>query len=163
MSVRKSVLWKVPVYCIVASFVSFYLRTYLTGWFAFVRLPDGSLTNDPMRTLVVYGVVFVVGVLFGWPFLRSMTKKEIFLSASIVALCQLVIEAVFLALTKGPAATGGHPWYLWYLPVAFEWSSFFSQLAYKITESNSWWVGILIKILEPYIFVVYGKDSVDQD
>lgn len=77
--------WKVPLYCICASWICFYLKVRWFGWFIRATLPDGSITVDNTRALILSGVMLAVVLLVGGLFfVRKMTKKEIFCSASIL-------------------------------------------------------------------------------
>lgn len=70
--------WKVPLYCIVASWVSFQLETILGRW-TLVTLPDGSLTTDFTRWRIMEAVLLAAIVCVGgFLFFRRMTRKEIF-------------------------------------------------------------------------------------
>ena len=86
----KQVWWKVPVYCIAAGFISFQLMVHLLGRFTIVTLPDGSISTDQTRWLILSGVIFVFTVGIGGFFFRKMTRREIFCSATILVLCNIV-------------------------------------------------------------------------
>ena len=83
-------LWRVPVLCLVGSWVAFYLTVYL-GRFFFVVKTVGENGNmivsaDPVRSSIFHWVLFLlILVVGGILFLRSMTKKEIALSAAIIS------------------------------------------------------------------------------
>lgn len=85
MRVRKKTLWRVPLYCIIAGVVIFYLMIHLLARFAIVTLPDGSVEVNDTRSLIIADVVFTAVVLLGgFVFFHNMTKKEIFFSATII-------------------------------------------------------------------------------
>ena len=92
MKVRKNTLWRVVVYVPVASVVYALVSLWLAPLYQHkVTSPDGMpsmMTNTAVRTLVDVAlllVVFVVGCLL----LRSMTRREIAVSALILALIEI--------------------------------------------------------------------------
>ena len=87
--------WKVPLYCIVASWVSFQLETILGRW-TLVTLPDGSLTTDftrwrIMEAVLLAAIVCVGGFLFfrrkgakiRKPLLTNPVSTDIFLCETV--------------------------------------------------------------------------------
>ncbi|WHH59307.1 hypothetical protein [Petroclostridium sp. X23] len=82
MKIRKKIFWKVPLFCIVAGVIAFNAVVFLIGRFTIVTLPDGTITSDNTRVLIVYGAIFIVTLIVGGMFFfRNMTRKEIFFSA----------------------------------------------------------------------------------
>ena len=82
----KKTWWKVPLYCIVASWVGFQLRIQFLGKWARETLPNGSITINDTRWMLGTAVLFLAVVFIGGFFLfRKMTRKEIFCSASVLA------------------------------------------------------------------------------
>ena len=49
MKIRGNQLWKVPVFCVLAGIVSYYLTIYLGGRFYVVTSPDGVLSIGAVR------------------------------------------------------------------------------------------------------------------
>ena len=90
MTIRPQTLWRVPVFCAVASAVSFFLTVYL-GRFFFVVETTGAdgvpvISADPLRSALFNGVLFVLVLLAGGLLaFRSMTRREIAVSAAIGA------------------------------------------------------------------------------
>ena len=61
---RKS-WWKIPLYCIVASWICFQLEVrFLVRW-TIVTLPDGSISTDSTRRLILNIVLFIIVVAIG--------------------------------------------------------------------------------------------------
>ena len=78
--------WKVTAYCTAASLASFYLYVYVLGRFALVTTPDGAVTADSTRVIIVCGILFAAIVAFGGlVFFRRMTRRETALSAAVYA------------------------------------------------------------------------------
>lgn len=151
--VNKKVLWKVPVYSILAGLVLFRLDVYVLGRFMLVTLPDGSITVNETASLILYGLMLVGTVLLGGlVFLRNMTKKEIFLSASILVVFRILMVLLQWGLdaTTGPMAI---PFLYW--AEAQEWSVFLSQIFFKVIDNL--WVCALIECFAPYLFIPFGK------
>ena len=111
MKVRIQTLWKVPVYCAAASWISFYLTVYLGGFFFTVKTvgADGitQVSADPIRSAIFNAVLFLIVLLVGglWAF-RSMSKVEIAASSAItsgifllIVLSQLYIPSFPISLS----------------------------------------------------------------
>ncbi len=61
----KKSFWKVPLYCMIASWICFQLEIRL-GRFAVITLPDGSVTADNTRWLIMTGILFIaINVIVG--------------------------------------------------------------------------------------------------
>ena len=145
-------IWKVPLFCTIAGIISLYAEFYLLQW-SLVILPDGSVTTDPVKSALVYGGVFLAAMLLGGlVFFRKMTKREIFCSASVLAVYGIVLVLVqrIFQLTTGPAA-------LWMLNLfyPFQIFSFILQLCFGLIKSV--WAATAVQILCPYLFIVFGK------
>ena len=96
MTVRAKTLWRVPVFCTIASWLTYYITIYLGGFFFTVRTQgvDGTVevSADPVRSAVFTGVLFLAILLAGglWAF-RSMTRREIAASAALLPFSPLFI------------------------------------------------------------------------
>lgn len=153
MKISKKILWKVPLFCIIAGVIAFNAVVYLIGRFMIVTLPDGTITADSTRMLIGYGVIFIVTVIVGgMVFFKNMTRKEIFFSASIVVAIGLLMNAIQLAfnLTTGTVAV-----FFMYASRIFEWSIIVPLLLYRVNENL--WIGAFIGSLTPYLFILFGK------
>lgn len=101
LRIRIKQLWKIPLYCVLAGWVSFQVIVYATAWFAVVMLPDGSYTVDRTRAQFFYILVFVAAVSIGGFLFRRMTKKEIFCSATIIVAFQMLMTLVQWGMLEG--------------------------------------------------------------
>ena len=148
MTIRPQTLWRVPVFCAVASAVSFYLTVYLGRFFIVVETPgpDGTpvLSADPLRSALLNGALFVL-------VFRSMTRREIAVSAAIFAgidlvlcLIQLLAPDLLLPLL---------------FPVALiqNWTAAPTSALYHLTGHLP--VSALAACLAPFLFVPFGKRS----
>ena len=95
--------WKVPVYCMAASWVCFQMEVHFLGKWTIVTLPDGSLSSDNTRWLILSAVLFLAVVCIGGFFLfRKMTHKEIFFSSSALVALNIVGNVKKCAVGKYP-------------------------------------------------------------
>lgn len=152
MDTWKKSFWKIPLFCVIASNVDFYISIKMLMW-AVVRLPDGTITIDNTKSLIVYSVIFVATLLVGWFVLfRKMTRKEIFYSASTFAIYGIMILFVQWAfnMTTGPAA-------VWIMRMwrPFEMFTFIPQLL-MIFPINPW-ISAFLQIPAVYLFVLFGR------
>ena len=142
--------WKVPLYCVIASWVCWEMKMrFLLMRFARVELPDGAITVNMTNYLILEGALFLaVAVLGGVLLFRKMTRRELLCSASVLAALHVAIGLL------------GHV-AVWTAARAcemefFGWSQFVSTLLHSVGLSEL--AGEIISwILPPYIFVLFGK------
>lgn len=94
MHVRAHTLYRVPVYCAVAGWLSFQATVHL-GRFFLVVTPAKETTQiavDPVRSAILQGALFVLVLLLGglWAF-RHMTRAEIAVSSGIASGLYLIV------------------------------------------------------------------------
>lgn len=58
--VNKKMFWKVPLFCMAAGVIAFNAVVFLVGRFTLITLPDGSITADNTRVLIIYGGVLLL-------------------------------------------------------------------------------------------------------
>lgn len=122
--------------------IAFNAVVFMIGRFTIVTLPDGTITSDNTRVLIIYGAIFIVTLIVGGiVFFRNMTRKEIFFSASIIVAIGLIMDLTQWAFdfTTGPGAV-----FFMYASQIFEWSSIVPQLLYRVNENL-------------YLFILFGK------
>lgn len=151
MKIRLHTLWKVPVFCICAGYLSFYLTVLIVSKFGIVTLPDGSSTVSNTFQTILEILLFIINLGLAYLLVRNMTRKEIFWSATIIVVIQLIFQLIQLIVigTSLDIQLG-----LW-LTYATEWCRIISYTCYLITK-NAWIGGFLI-CFAPYIFVLFGK------
>ena len=155
-STKKS-WWKVPLYCIVASWICFQLEVRLLGRWAIITLPDGTITSDNTRWMIMSAFVFLAVVsIGGFLFFRKMTHKEIFCSASVLVALNIVL-GIFTYATQHTFAFFTILW-----SELTEWDSVFSQILLQL-NLNEWLSAVIIWVLPPYIFLLFGKKEVHTD
>lgn len=152
MKIRKNTLWRVPLFCLVAGVIAFYVVVFFLSRLAIVRLSDGTITLDNTKILIIYGAILIVSLIVGRAFFRNITRKEVFFSASIVVVIGLII--IFTQLASG-VTTGSGAVFFMYAARIFEWSGFIPQLLYRV--NGSIWLGAFVNCLTPYVFIPFGK------
>lgn len=159
MNIRLNTLWRVPVFCLAASWLSFQI-TIRMGWFYVVKTtgPDGVIdaSIDPVRSAIFDVALFLLVLFIGglW-FSRSMTRAEIAASASIIAALYLIVTILELILSPNlPVALG------FTLAKFFEWPSTISSPLYQATQQLE--LSILVSNFAPFLFVLFGKKAVKQ-
>lgn len=157
MKIRPKTLWRVPVYCTVASLLSYYFTIYTARFFFLVETvgEDGAtvISTDPLRAAIFHGVLFVVILLVGglWA-LRSMTKLEIAVSAAILSALYLV-----LSLAQRYVPDFSVMLTLRLLPFQ-EWSIDLSSVLQHLTGNST--VSTWLSDFAPFFFVPFGKKSI---
>lgn len=107
MHIRLHTLWRVPIFCLISSYVSFYVTAYLGGAFFVVRTvgADGvtNVSADPVRAAIFDAVLFLIVLALGglWAF-RSMTRAEIAVSAGIISAVYLAVTVLALTVPTFP-------------------------------------------------------------
>lgn len=154
MKVRIQTLWKVPVYCAAASWISFYLTVYLGGPFFIVRTvgADGVTQSsiDPLRSAIFDAALFLIVLLVGglWVF-RSMSKAEIGVSAGIAAGIYLLIVLAQLYISDFPLSLS--------MTLAYiqNWTGTLSSFLMKLTDNFS--ISVILSSFAPLLFLPFGR------
>lgn len=149
-------LWRVPVLCLVGSWVAFYLTVYL-GRFFFVVKTVGENGNmivsaDPVRSSIFHWVLFLlILVVGGILFLRSMTKKEIALSAAIISGIYLIFVLLQLYLPSFPLGVS-------VILAQFQnWTWTVSNTLYQITGNLT--LSTIAACFSPFLYLFFGKSK----
>ena len=154
MKVRIQTLWKVPVYCAVASWISFYLTVYLGGFFFTVKTvgADGvtQVSADPIRSAIFNATLFLIVLLVGglWAF-RSMSKAEIAASSAITSGIYLLIALVQLYIPSFPLSLSVTLAYIQ------NWISIVSSFILKLTANFT--VSVILSSFAPLLFILFGR------
>ena len=151
MKPRISQLWKVPVFCVAAGYLGFYLSVYAYSALAITVRPDGTATFNDLVGNLLLAALFLITLAIGYFLFRKLTKVEILLSAGITSLIMLILQLIQLFF-NGSAFDLKFGMILVYLT---QWSSIISQLCYLIRKNA--WVGAFVVCLAPFVFVPFGK------
>ena len=155
MKVRIHTLWRMPVYCMAASYISALVTVYLGGYFFLTRTPgaDGvTVSIDPVRSMIFDGVLFLIVLLVGgfWIF-RSMTKMELGISAGItigiyllLALAQRFIPGFQPGVTEA---------------FIYTWQGNLRSIIWKLTDQAV--LARVISYLAPLLFIPFGRKRED--
>lgn len=156
MKLRPGTLWRVPVFCIIASWLSYYITIY-GGFFYVVRTTgaDGAVevSVDPLRSTLFQGVLFLAILLLGglWAF-RSMTKLEIAASAALISAVYLVVILLQLYLPGFPPALS-----VWLAPFQ-NWKGILSSLLLRFMNFH---LALAASAFAPFLFVPFGRRQKD--
>lgn len=152
MKIRPGTLWRVPFYCVAASYLSFYLTIGLGSYFYVIRSVgengEALFTVDPLRSAIFSGGMFLLVLLCGglW-ILRDMRRREKAFSAGVMCL-------IYLALVLIQLISGGR-----YAPVAFSalqnWPSVTASAFVKLGLGTR--VAALLSCFSPLLFIPFGK------
>lgn len=154
MHVRVNTLWRVPVFYLCASWISFYLTVYL-GFLYLVKTTgaDGvtEVSVDPIRSAIFNLVLLLAVLLLGglWAF-RGMTKLEIFCSAAILVAVYVIINLLEIFFDVPVSLS---------FPLAkFQnLNGTISSFLFRLTDQLE--LSVLISDLAPFLFIPFGKRS----
>ena len=156
MKLRPRTLWRVPVFCIIASWLSYYITIY--GGFLYVVRTTGAdgaveVSVDPLRSTLFQGVLFLAILLLGglWAF-RSMTKLEIAASAALISALYLVVILLQLYLPGFPPALS-----VWLAPFQ-NWKGILSSLLLRFINFH---LALAASAFAPFLFVPFGRRQKD--
>ena len=151
MKVRIEQLWKVPLFCVAAGYISFYVYVFLVSRFGITVLPDGSYTANQFMTTIFSFLLFGATLYVGNLLFRNMTRKEVFLSATILVLIHLIVQTLQLvSINYDLTFSIGL-----YMTYANEWCRILSSLLYSVTKNA--WIGAFAVCFAPYLFVLMKK------
>lgn len=156
MKVRKNTLWKVPVFCLIFGWLSFYLTVFLGAHFYVVQTPgaDGAVTLsvDPVRSAIWNGGLLLVFLLLGglWAF-RSMTRNEIAVSAGILVGFYLIITLAQLWIPGFPISLSVT------LGKFGNWQSMVAELLMGLTSNIT--LSVILGAFTPLLFIPFGKGA----
>ena len=152
MKLRPRTLWRVPVFCIIASWLSYYITIY--GGFLYVVRTTGAdgaveVSVDPLRSTLFQGVLFLAILLLGglWAF-RSMTKLEIAASAALISALYLLVLLLQLYLPGFPPALS-----VWLAPFQ-NWKGILSSLLLRFMNFH---LALAASAFAPFLFVPFGR------
>lgn len=136
----------------VASWICFQLEIRFLGRWALVTLPDGSISSDNTRWMLMSAGLFLAVVCIGGFFLfRKMTRKEIFFSSSALVALNIVL-GIFTYLTQRIFTSFAMLW-----SALSEWASVFSQIAFQF-GLNEWLSAAIVWILPPIYFPLVWQE-----
>lgn len=157
MHIRLHTLWRVPVFCLISSYVSFYVTVYLGSAFFVVRTmgADGvtNVSADPVRSAIFDAVLFLIVLALGglWAF-RSMTRAEIALSAGIISAVYLIVVVLQLTVPSFPLSLSMQ------LAKFFNWTGTVSSWLLRLTDHFAF--STIAACFAPLLFIPFGRKTV---
>ena len=149
-------LWKVPVYCMIASWISFYFIVYIGRFFFMIKTIDtDGITHVSVNSVgyvIVDIAIFLIVLLIGglWVF-RSMTKAEVAISAGIMSAIYLLTVFVQMYVPDLPIALSDSLIYIQ------TWMGTLSSLLAKLTDHRS--ISIILSSFAPLLFILFARKS----
>ena len=138
--------WKLPVYCLVMGWVCFELEVLVLRRFFIIIGPDNMVKSDPTGSFIVSGILLLLVVLLGGlTFCRRMSRQEVIISATVLAVLSAVLDLV-CHFTNSFSV---------FWATCSEWDSFVSLLVYRIIPNE--WVSAIVGWLTPFVFVPFGR------
>ena len=141
------------MHCYRLYFISFHLNVLLISKLALVKIYDGTVTSDTSRVMILYALVLFTTVLLGgFLFFKNMTRKEVFLSASIMVAVNILLLSIQWILKSGTGFTAG---IMLYTAEIYEWSMFIPLMLMKVIDNV--WICSLVGCFVPYLFIPFGR------
>ena len=158
MKLRVNTLWRVPVFCIVFSWISYYLTVYIGGFFFTVQTvgADGitEVSADPLRSAIFNGFIFLTILLLGGLCaFRSMTRTEIAVSAASISVLYLAVVLAQLYISNFPLTLSIR------LASFQNWTGILSSFLVKLTDNFQ--ISVVLSNLAPFLFVPFGRKSIE--
>lgn len=158
MKTWKKPLWRVPLVLGCAGILCrmlTYLLSFVWGRIQIARGPgpDGTtvLTTGYVTELIAV-ISFLLFWWAGWRFVRGLSRREIFRSATMMVL----INAALLAAEQLSQAMGGYSLWVYRLYALTEGTMWADQLLIRIFDTVS--VSVLIPALfAPYLYLVFSR------
>lgn len=160
MKIRVRTLWRVPVYCLIASSVSAFLTLRFGGLIYVKELVEANGVTqsviDPVKNIIFNAVMFLLVLLVGGLLcFRSMTKKEIAVSTAITSALYLAIVLLQLFL---PNAANTMPASLLAAMMYIQnWTSILSSWIVQLTKQFT--VAVIAASFAPMLFVPFGRKN----
>ena len=154
--IRKNPLWNVPVYCLAASWLCYWITVLLGRYIYVVRTvgADGvvNATIDPVRSMLFNTVLFLSVLLIGglWA-LRGMTKKELALSAGIISMVYLFITVLEVCLPGFPVSLN------LFFAKFMDWPGILYAMGFELFGPAP--LLLYASCFAPMLFVLFGKSS----
>ena len=151
---RKSV-WRVPLISLAACLL--YTTCYVHIVLRFGVIEPGVI--DDTISLLTSGFLMLATFILGWLLLlRKQTRKEIFLSATIVVVYGLLLWIVqyMTGSTTGPAAV-----VFMHLYKPLEWMGFFSELGLYMKKHVDFSIPLIgyLHFFVPWLFALFGRKN----
>ena len=157
VDILKKPIWRVPL---VLSLTGILCRV-LTYFISFVSVRIQMAQNRDMitggyATGIIAMVSFILFWAAGWKFVRGISRRQIFLSATIM----VVWEAALLAAEQISQAMGSYSMLVYRLYATTEATMWATQILVRVFDQVS--VPVLLPgLLAPYLYLLFGKRQPD--
>ncbi len=150
MKIRINMLWRVPVFCILASWISFYLTIYL-GRFFFIQEIEQTWSANPVRLFIFNAMLFIIILLIGGlGVFKTMTRLEIAVSATITSCIYFSLTVLQHYLFEFFISSQ-----LWNVQ---HWPNLIYSIYFHLT--NNVYMSVALGNLSPFLFVLFGKKAI---
>ncbi|MBR2894696.1 MAG: hypothetical protein IKC03_03425 [Oscillospiraceae bacterium] len=146
--ILKNSWWKVPIYCIITGWITFQLEVYIGGSFLITTLPNGAIATNTTNWFIIQGIWFCAALIGGSLCFRRMSKQELFCSASVMVLFN-ILGGLIVHFFQSVVPLGG------IYAQASNWTGWIHQVVCNIGINP--WVGVVLAWAIPYLFVFFGK------
>lgn len=149
---HKQALWRVPLVCAGAGLVCRVLNFLIVFVVTRIRIaqaPDAPIGIGPGLNALLAALAFVLFWAAGWLFLRDLTRKERFFSATLLVAFQLCL----LAWEQLAQAQGAYPMAVYYLWTITESQNWLSWLLFLLTDAVNVPLAIAVQFT-PYLYLL---------
>lgn len=160
METLQKPLWRVPLVLALTGLVCrclTYLMGFVWGRIQIARGPNPATGAYELSTGYLSGIMAVIAFLLfwavGWKFVRGLSRKQIFCSATIM----VVWHGLLLAWEQLSQAMGGYSMWVYRLYATTETTSWATQLLVRIFDEVSVPV-VLPAIFTPYCYLIFGRN-----
>lgn len=146
---RRSTWWRLPLFGMAAGWLCFYLTVNWFRSFYVIEQSENQFSMDAARFSLVSGLLFLATLLVGGLLIcRRMTRRQVFLSASVLVALNVVLGILFRSSTSDAAG---------YWMMCGWWSSIVTDLLAKL--GLPYWLAAAVRWAAPYLFVFFGKKN----
>lgn len=155
-SLKKS-LWRVPLVCAGTGLlcrVLNFLIVFVVTRIRMAQAPDAPITVGMGLNTLLSALAFVLFWAAGWLFLRELTRKERFFSATLLVVFQLCL----LAWEQIAQAHGAYPMAVYYLWAITESQNWLSWVIFLLTDTVSVPLAVAAQFT-PYLYLLLPRKA----
>lgn len=155
-------IWRVPLISIIGGFLYFHAYLFLTTRFGTIGNGNQKELNDTVCLMISGGLLFAV-LFLGWAFLlKGLTRKEIFVSSSVVVVYGIVLFAV---QSISGMVTGSAALVFMRLFTPLQWTGFPSDIGIYLQNKYDISLPFLryLDFFVPWLFLLFGKKEISSN
>lgn len=154
MKIRKETLWRIPLYYLLSSWISFHLLVRLYSFCIIKTVDTDGVTNvsvNPVASTLVE-IVVLLGVLLigGFWLCRTMTRREVAVSAGILSVVYFLWVLSEILFPGWDTSTLG--------VMVMNLNAVITGLLYRLTGQFE--LSALIGCFTPMLFVLFARKSI---